>query len=120
MSVQNKPKAIDGDSGMLWPGEITVKTQAAMDLVRVAKATGIFGRLVNLVSGDCDTLAGDATDSPRLGERRNDTWRGQGKDSGCEDLTDASDDGESNSLARTVQEKWSRVLREMKRKRRPK
>ena len=80
------------------PGEITTKTQAAINVVQMAKSLGFIDRLVNILSGGCGKLPQNATDSPRPGERREKKWRGeedQEKDTESEDPTSTDNDGES-------------------------
>ncbi len=78
-----------------FPGEITQRTQAAINVVQMAKSLGFIGRLMSILSGSCGKLPDDATDSPRSGERRKDKWRGQEKGIESEDPTNTGDDGES-------------------------
>jgi hypothetical protein len=80
------------------PGEITVKTQAAINVVQMAKSLGFFERLADLMSGCCGKMPKNATDSSRPGERRKKSWRGeedQEKVTVSEDLTNTDNDGES-------------------------
>jgi hypothetical protein len=100
------------------PGEITTKTQAAIDMVRVAKATGIFKRLVAIVSGSCGSIQDEASDTSRLGERRNEQWRGEEdreKDTASSDLTSTSGNGESSSSDQMGLDLWNRFVRKSKR-----
>jgi len=101
------------------PGDITTRTQAAIDMVREAKATGIFKRLAAIVSGSCGSIQDEASDTPRLGERRQDKWRGEedrGKDTESSDHTCTSGSGESSLLDQMGTELWSRFTRKKKRR----
>ena len=103
--------------------EVTIKTQAAINLVRVAKATGIFERLVTIVLGMCDTIQGEASDPPRLGERRKGKWRGEEdreKGIACSDLTGTTGGGESSLLDQMGTELWNRFSRKKKQRERRK
>jgi hypothetical protein len=65
------------DDGFEGLGEVTIKTKAAMNLVSAAKAMGVLDRLLLVLSRLCGRFSCDATDSPRLGERRSDKWHGE-------------------------------------------
>jgi hypothetical protein len=98
-------------------GDVTGRTQAAIDMVKVAKATGIFKRLVAIVTGSCGSIQDEASDTPRLGERRNGKWRGkedQGKDIESSDLTGTSGSGESSLLDQMGTELWNRFQQKKK------
>ena len=97
------------------PENITVRTQAAMDMVRISESLGFYDRLVLVMSRRSDILGGDAEGSPRPEERRKEQWRGKEKGFASEDRTSTEEGGESSSLDRMVKGKWSRVLHEMRR-----
>ena len=112
----------DKDFGFL-PNEITVKTRTAVNLVKVAKATGVFDRLVFIILQCCGILQGEASDPPRLGERSEEKWRGkedQGKGIVYSDLTNISGSGESSLLDQMGTELWSRFSRKKRQKERRK
>jgi len=107
---------LDADVGRSSiPVEITKNTLAARKLIDVAEALGILGRLFEQLSLRSDILCGDAEGSPRPEERRKEQWRGKEKGFASEDRTSTEEGGESSSLDRMVQDKWSRVLQEMRR-----
>ena len=89
------------------PREITTKTQAAINVVQMAVSLGFFDRLLDVISGRCGRLFGDAFDSPRPGERRIDTWRGQEKGTVSLDHTNTDGSGESDSLDQMGDKLWS-------------
>jgi hypothetical protein len=97
------------------PENITVRTQAAMDMIRISESLGFYDRLVLVMSRRSDIFSGDAEGSPRPEERRKEQWRGKEKGFASEDRTSTEEGGESSSLDRMVQDKWSRVLQEMRR-----
>jgi len=106
-----------------WPSgkiETTVRTRAAVDMVRIAESLGFYDRLALVVSRRGDIVEDNADGSPRPEERRDEKWRSEEKGFASEGPTNTEKDGESNSLARTVQDKWSLVVREMRRKKRRK
>ncbi len=98
--------------------EITLRTQAAMNLVNAAKAMGVLDRLLLVLSQLCGKF-GETTDSPRPGERRIDTWRGN-ELSAFLVRTDTEESGESSLLDQMGDKLWSRFRQKKKRPRRPK
>jgi len=101
------------------PGEITALTKAAIKMADLADTMGVTSRLAKVLSDRCDKLSGNATDSPRPGERRTTKWRGQEKDIEYEALIDTEEDGESNSLDQMAAEAWRRLRRKLRRKKQP-
>ena len=101
------------------PGEITALTKAAIKMAELADSMGVTSRLAKVLSDRCDKLSGNATDSPRPGERRTTKWRGQEKDIEYEALIDTEEDGESNSLDQMAAEAWRRLRRKLRRKKQP-
>jgi len=97
--------------------EVTIRTKAAINVVQMAKSLGFLDRLVNILSGSCGKLLGNATDSPRPGERRKEKWRGQEKVTGSEGHIDTEEDGES-SLSEMGDDLWNRFQQKMRRKKR--
>ena len=117
-----RTRADDKDFDFL-PADITSNTKIAVNLVKVAKATGVFDRLVFIILQCCGILQGEASDPPRLGERRNERWRGeedQGKDIESSDHTFTSEGGESSLLDQMGTELWNRFSRKRRRKERRK
>ena len=117
-----RTRAEDKDFDFL-PADITRNTKIAVNLVKVAKATGVFDRLVFIILQCCGILQGEASDPPRLGERRNERWRGeedQGKDIESSDHTFTFEDGESSLLDLMGTELWNRFSRKKRRKERRK
>jgi hypothetical protein len=113
-----RTRAEDKDFDFL-PAEITRKTKTAVNIVKVAKATGVFDRLVFIILQCCGILQGEASDPPRLGERRNERWRGeedQGKDTESSDHTFTFEGGESSLLDQMGTELWNRFSRKKLRK----
>ena len=97
-----------------FPNEVTSNTRAAISLVQIAVSLGFFDRLISVLSGRCGRLIGDAFDSPRPGERRNEQWRGREKGTVSLDLTSTDGSGESDSLDRMGDNLWSLFSRKTK------
>ena len=117
-----RTRAEDKDFDFL-PADITRNTKIAVNLVKVAKATGVFDRLVFIILQCCGILQGEASDPSRLGERRNERWCGeedQGKDIESSDHTFTFEDGESSLLDQMGTELWNRFSRKKRRKERRK
>ena len=103
------------------PGEITALTKAAIKMADLADTMGVTSRLAKVLSDRCDRIPGNATDSPRPGERRNTKWRGQEKeDIEYSDHTSITKSGESSSLDQMGDEMWKRFLKSKKQKEQPK
>jgi hypothetical protein len=98
--------------------EITQRTQAAVNLVNAARAMGVLDRLLLVLSQLRGKLGGEAIDSPRLGERRIDTWRGREKGTVSLDHTSTEESGESDSLDRMGDKLWSLFRQKTRRKKR--
>ena len=102
------------DSGFEGAGEVTIKTQAAMNLVNAAKAMGVLDRLLLVLSRLCGRFNPDATDSPRLGERRSDKWHGEDgeeRDTESEVRTSMEGSGGLKLSELPARERWRVVLR---------
>lgn len=97
-----------------FPNEVTANTQAAINVVQMAVSLGFIDRLISVLSGRCGRLIGDAFDSPRPGERRNEQWRGREKGTVSLDLTSTDGSGESDSLDRMGDNLWSLFRRKTK------
>ena len=110
---KKRSEMVDDEDYTLIPGEITIRTQAAVNLVKAAKAMGILDRLLLVLSHVCGKLGGESTDSPRPGERRVCEWRGKNH-SGCLVLTDTEESGESSSLDQMGDKLWSRFKQKRK------
>jgi len=100
-------------------GEITTRTQVALDLVNAAKGMGILDRVMLVLSQLCGKVSGDISDLPRPGERRKEEWRGQGKeDTECWDPTDTTTSGELSASDQRARERWRRLEAKEKQKKR--
>ncbi|HUT99980.1 MAG TPA: hypothetical protein VM425_00920 [Myxococcota bacterium] len=100
-------------------GEITTRTQVALDLVNAAKGMGILDRVMLVLSQLCGKVSGDISDLPRPGERRKEEWRGQGKeDTECWDPTDTTTSGEVSASDQRARERWRRLEAKEKQKKR--
>jgi hypothetical protein len=97
------------DDGFDGRGEVTIKTKAAMNLVSAAKAMGVLDRLLLVLSRLCGRFSCDATDSPRLGERRSDKWHGEdgeGRDTEFEVRTSTEGSGGLKLSELPARERW--------------
>jgi hypothetical protein len=105
--IKPKPKISWGSSPL--PAEITTKTQAAMDMVKMAESLGFFDRLILVMSRRCGRFGANATDSPSLTERRKKEWHGEdGKKevTGSEDHISTGDNGVLKLSELPAKERW--------------
>ena len=112
-----RTRADDKDFGFL-PNELTLKTKAAVNLVKAARAMGILDRVWLVLSRLYGSISGVAANSPRRVERRKDKWRGQEKGTVSLDLTSTDVSGESDSLDLMGDSMWNHFQRKAKRKKR--
>jgi hypothetical protein len=110
-----RTRAEDKDFDFL-PNELTIKTQAAVNLVKAARALGVLDRVWLVLSRLYGSIAGVAANSPRRVERRKDKWRGQEKGTVSLDPTSTDGSGESDSLDLMGDNLWSHFQRKAKRK----
>ena len=100
------------------PREITTKTQAAINVVQMAVSLGFFDRLLDVISGRCGRLFGDAFDSPRPGEGRIEKWRGEERvGTASLDPVSTTASGESSLLDQRDRERWRRLEAKERRRR---
>ena len=105
--IKPKPKISWGSSQL--PAEITTKTQAAMDMVKMAESLGLFDRLILVMSRRCGRFGANATDSPSLTERRKKEWHGEDEKkevTGSEDHTSTGDSGVLKLSELPAKERW--------------
>ena len=105
--IKPKPKISWGSSPL--PAEITTKTQAAMDMVKMAESLGFFDRLILVMSRRCGRFGANATDSPSLTERRKNKWHGEDgneKVTVSEDHTSTVGVGGSKLSELPAKERW--------------
>jgi hypothetical protein len=115
-SEEKKKREQVAEWGTPFPGEVTARTKAAINVVQMAKSLGFIDRLISVLSGRCGRLVGNASDPSRPGERRKNKWRDeddQEKDTEFADHTSTDDDGES----RLWDQKAIEGLRDLERKR---
>lgn len=96
------------------PDNITVRTQAAIDMVRIAESLGFLDRLALVMSWRCGNIGGVAASSPRQPERRYEKWRGEeerGKDTVSEDHTSTGGNIELKLSELPARQRWSIFLR---------
>jgi hypothetical protein len=117
---KKKPVRQEEEVGGLWDsrGEVTVKIQAAIKVVQMAEALGFLDSLCSVLSEYCDRLGLDTADSPRLGERRIETCRGERDQENTvfTDPTSTGGNGKSSPLPLTELDLWQCLIRKQRRK----
>lgn len=98
--------------------EITRRSRAAVKLAEVAEALGVLEKLRAELSWRCGRMGGDAANSPRRGERRDNQWRDERRGTASEALIDIEEDTESRWLDQRGRELWNRLRRKRSPKKR--